>query len=80
MRRQPEKLKSSRGLFATAKLLVYTLYPPPLAFDAPLLGSPSEHCHDVWYLYGTTRMVRLPDAPEVEDMFIKPPLATARAA
>ena len=33
------------------------------AFDAPLGGSPSEYCHDVWY--GKTGMAWLPDGEKI---------------
>jgi len=42
---------------------------PNLYSTTPLVGYPSEYCHDV--CYRKTRMVWLPDGEKIEDMFIR---------
>jgi len=39
------------------------IFPYPLAFDAPIRGSPSEYCHNVWY--GKTITVGLSDGRKI---------------
>ena len=39
------------------------------AFDAYVMGSPSEYCHDVWCK--KTRIVWLRGSEKIEDMFIR---------
>ena len=53
-----DRLEASRGLFATAELLVSY---PFLAFDVPIRGgrSPSDYCLPIWCR--KTRMMGVPD-------------------
>jgi len=46
----------------TAHIGLESRFPPiPPTFDALVKESSSEYCHDVWYRYGKTIMVWLPD-------------------
>ena len=43
--RNIQSQEATRGLSATAELLVSYI----TTFDAPVIGVPSEYCHNIWY-------------------------------
>jgi len=58
-----------------SKIVIFFI---PLAFDGPVRESPSEYYPPVWYRYGKTRVVGLPDGKNFEDMYSRLDKMTAR--
>ena len=57
-----------RGDLITRNWPRITILPTPPPFDAPVRGSPSEYCHDVWY--EKSRMVWLPDDEKILKIYL----------